>query len=354
MRVFVFVFLIALAVTGLSTPVIRRFAIWAGFVDLPAARKLHHAPMPLMGGLAIMGGAVLSFVLVFLALPTSVAAPQVSGILIASAVVAGVGLLDDRKHLPAWAKLAGQFAGFLILAVAGVTVQLALPAWANWLLTFLWLAGISNAINFMDNMDGLSAGVSGVAASFILLIAVLNDQYLVAALSAAVLGACLGFLRYNFRPAVIFMGDAGALFLGFVLAILSLQLRFQDNVNFVTWMVPVFILGLPIFDMALVIISRLRRRVNPLTTAGRDHLSHRLVQMGYSQREAVLILYLVGGMFGLAGLFITGATVEEGYALGGAAAALGLAAIWRLERRRDRSLDSQQRDPGPDAAAPGV
>jgi UDP-GlcNAc:undecaprenyl-phosphate GlcNAc-1-phosphate transferase len=216
----------------------------------------------------------------------------------------------------------------------GIQVRLQLPEVLNLLITFFWLAGISNAINFLDNMDGLSAGVSGVAASFILLLAIFNGQYLVASLAAAIFGACLGFLRYNFHPAKIFMGDAGALFLGFLLAVLGLQLRFPDNVNAVTWMVPVFILGLPIFDTSLVVVSRLRRRVNPFTTAGKDHVSHRLVELGFSQREAVLILYLFTGAFGMIGLFVANADILEAYFVGLTVAFLGMAAIWRLEWRR--------------------
>jgi UDP-GlcNAc:undecaprenyl-phosphate GlcNAc-1-phosphate transferase len=346
MRVFVFIFLFALALTAVSTPVVRRFAIWAGFVDQPAARKVHAEPMPLLGGVAIILGVVLAVVVLFAALPTTAGAPQVIGVALASSVVALTGLVDDRGRLPAWAKLLGQFAGFLILVAFGVQVRLALPEWLNLALTFIWLAGISNAINFLDNMDGLSAGVSGVAAGYILLLATFNQQHLVAALAAGVLGACVGFLRYNFRPAAIFMGDAGSLFLGFLLAVLGIQLRFPNNVNFVTWMVPVFILGVPILDTALVIISRLRRRVNPLTTAGKDHLSHRLVDMGYSQREAVLMLYLLAGIFGMAALFITTADAVEGYALGGVTAGACLYAIWRLERRRDRLQQAAAADPG--------
>lgn len=338
MRVFVIAFLIALAITVISTPLVRRLAVWVGFVDAPTSRKLHNVPMPLMGGLAIVGGALAAFLLVTMTLPISLLAPPVIGTILASTVVAAVGLIDDHYHLPAWTKLAGQFAGFLILVAAGIQVRLGVPPWLNLAVTFLWLAGISNAINFLDNMDGLSAGVSGVAAAFILLLATFNNQYLVAALSAGVLGACLGFLRYNFKPAKIFMGDAGSLFLGFLLAVLALQLRFPDNVNFVTWMVPVYILGMPIFDTTLVIVSRMRRRVNPFTTAGKDHLSHRLVDAGFTQREAVLILYLGAGMFGLAGLFITSADVLEGYALGLITVCVSLYFIWRLERRRDRQV----------------
>jgi UDP-GlcNAc:undecaprenyl-phosphate GlcNAc-1-phosphate transferase len=335
-QIVIFVFLTALALTAFSTPLVRRFSIWIGFVDIPAGRKLHKEPMPLMGGVAIFGGAIIALLALFSILPKSfnISAPQVIGMILASGIVALVGLVDDRRDLPASAKLAGQMVGFLILYFFGIQVRLQLPDLLNLVITFLWLAGISNAINFLDNMDGLSAGVSGVVAAFILLLAIFNGQYLVASLSAAILGACLGFLRYNFHPAKIFMGDAGALFLGFLLAVLGLQLRFPNNVNAVTWMVPVFILGLPIFDTSLVVVSRLRRRVNPFTTAGKDHVSHRLVELGFSQREAVLILYLITGAFGMIGLFVANAAIVEAYFVGATVALLGLVAIWRLEWRR--------------------
>ncbi|MFZ0549085.1 MAG: MraY family glycosyltransferase [Candidatus Promineifilaceae bacterium] len=340
MQIVIFVFLTALALTAFSTPLVRRFSIWIGFVDAPAERKLHKEPMPLMGGVAIFGGAIIALLVLSSILPKSIniSAPQIIGMLLASGIVALIGLIDDRRGLPARAKLAGQMLGFLILVFFGIQVRLPLPDWFNLIITFLWLAGISNAINFLDNMDGLSAGVSGVVASFILLLAIFNGQYLVASLSAAILGACLGFLRYNFHPAKIFMGDAGALFLGFLLAVLGLQLRFRDNINAVTWMVPVFILGLPIFDTSLVVVSRLRRRVNPFTTAGKDHVSHRLVELGFSQREAVLILYLITGAFGMIGLFVANADIGEAYFVGATVALLSLIAIWRLEWHRGRQI----------------
>lgn len=320
------VFLIALTITIFSTPWARRVAISLGFVDAPAQRKLHGTPMPLMGGVAIFAGAVMAVLLFANQLPR-----QVVGVVMASSVVALTGLVDDRRSLPAWIKLLGQLAGFSILAYWGMRVRLPIPLWANYVITFIWLTGISNAINFLDNMDGLSAGISGVAAAFILLMGLQNGQFLVSSLAAAVLGACLGFLRYNFKPAQIFMGDVGALFLGFLLAVLGLQLRFPANSNFVTWMVPVMILGLPIFDTTLVVISRFRRGVSP-NTAGKDHTSHRLVSLGFSQREAVLILYLVAGMFGLIALFVAEATIFEGYVMGTAVALTALYAIWRLIR----------------------
>jgi len=327
MLVIIIIFLIALSLTLVGTPWIRKLAFLIGFVDEPEKRKNHSTPMPLMGGVVIFGGAITAVSLFSSQMPDSVA-----GVLIALSIVALVGLLDDRYNLPAWAKLGGQFVGFLVLALYDIRVHLPVPELLNYVISFVWLAGISNAINFLDNMDGLSAGISGVSAAFILLLGLQNDQILVSALAAAVLGACIGFLRFNFKPAQIFMGDAGALFLGFVLALLSLQLRFPENVSFVTWMVPVFILGLPIFDMTLVIISRLRRGVSP-NTPGKDHTSHRLVTLGFSQREAVLILYLVSGMMGLIGIFITEATLLEGYAIGGGTAVLSLYLIFRLDRK---------------------
>jgi UDP-GlcNAc:undecaprenyl-phosphate GlcNAc-1-phosphate transferase len=160
----------------------------------------------------------------------------------------------------------------------------------------------------------------------------MSDQYLVGALAAALVGACLGFLYYNFNPASIFMGDTGSLFLGFTLAAVAIKLRFPENSPFVTWMVPVLVLAVPIFDTSLVILSRLRRGVNPLTTPGKDHLSHRLARRTGSTREAVMICYLLGGLGGVLATFVTEATVAEGYIVGAAAIAAGAAAIVILEK----------------------
>ena len=333
MRVFIAIFLLALSITAFSTPWVRRLAIYLGFVDAPAQRKLHSTPLPLMGGLGIFGGAIVAVLLFYEGQPP----PQVFGILLAAGVVALAGLLDDRYGLPARAKLVAQVVGFAILAYFGVTARLpeAVPLWLNYAITLFWLVGITNAVNFLDNMDGLSAGISGVMAAFILLLGAINGQFLVTAVAAGLLGSCIGFLRYNFKPAQIFMGDVGSLFLGFLLAVLAMQLRFPSSSSFATWMVPLFIMGLPIFDMTLVVISRLRRGVSP-NTPGKDHISHRLVEMGFSQREAVLILYLFTGMFGLVAIFITQATAVEGYLIGAVTAVLALYTIFRLERRRDR------------------
>jgi UDP-GlcNAc:undecaprenyl-phosphate GlcNAc-1-phosphate transferase len=257
---------------------------------------------------------------------------QAVGILLGATLVSFFGLWDDRRSLSPGLKLLGQFAAASILLVTDVRVGVFSYAWLNAAITLAWVVGITNAMNLLDNMDGLSGGVGAVASAFFLLLAAMNGQYLVGALSAALLGACIGFLVYNLNPASIFMGDAGALFLGFMLAVVGIKLRFAENVDIVTWMVPVLILGVPIFDTTLVTISRLLRRVNPLTTPGKDHLSHRLVYMGFTQREAVMILYLVWGGLGLLAIFVTQATILEGYAVGAAVALAGIVALIALER----------------------
>ncbi len=328
MTVFIAAFFIALTLTLVGLPWVLRAALALNLVDAPSQRKIHRTPMPLLGGVGIFLGAILAVLIIYRGEPE----PTVLGVLLAATVVALTGLIDDYRPLPAWAKIGGQVAGFLILAAFGIRVRLPLPPALNYAITLLWLLGITNAINFLDNMDGLSAGIAAVTASFILLLALDNGQFLVAALSAALLGACLGFLRYNFPPARIFMGDVGSLFMGFLLAVMGIQLRFPDNSNFVTWMVPIFLLGLPIFDMTLVVVSRLRRGLSP-NTAGRDHTSHRLVRLGFTPREAVLILYLFSGILGMMALYITQATIVEGYVVGGIAVALALATLIWLERQ---------------------
>ena len=163
------------------------------------------------------------------------------------------------------------------------------------------------------------------------MMAVQSGQYLVGGLSAALLGASVGFLVYNFNPASIFMGDTGSLFLGFMLAALGIKLRFPANSDVITWMVPVIVLGVPIFDTSLVVLSRIRRGLHPVTP-GKDHTSHRLVRIGFTQREAVMLLYLVGGMLGMVAVFITQADLFEAYLFGGAVFVAAVWGIWRLER----------------------
>jgi UDP-GlcNAc:undecaprenyl-phosphate GlcNAc-1-phosphate transferase len=325
---FLLIFSSALVMAVGATPVARRLALRLGVIDQPNARKLHVNPIPLLGGVAIYG----AFIAALLLFGNRFRLQELLSILVGASLMSFLGLWDDRRSLSPLLKLAGQILAASILVFTGVRIGTFPWEWVNIVVTLGWVVVITNAMNLLDNMDGLSGGVGAAAAVYFMLLAAMNGQYLVGALSAGLLGACLGFLVYNFNPASIFMGDAGALFLGFILAAVGIKLRFPEGLEIVTWMVPVAILGLPLFDTALVIVSRLRRGLNPLTTPGKDHLSHRLVALGYTRREAVLICYLICAGLGVVALFITQATLLEGYIVGGIVALASLLGLWRLEK----------------------
>lgn len=324
---------ILMAVTALllalgATPLARRVALRTGVVDQPAARKIHSSPVPLLGGAAIY----LAFILALFFFGDRFYVNQVVGIFVGASLVSLLGAVDDSRGLGAYVKLAGQLVAGGILILTGVQVRM----FGNWLdiaITLFWVLGITNAFNLLDNMDGLSGGVAMIAATFFTLLAAMSDQYLVGALAAALAGASAGFLFYNWNPAYVFMGDTGSLFLGFLLAAVGIKLRFPSNSVTVTWMIPVMVLALPIFDTTLVFISRLRRGKNPLTAAGKDHISHRLARLTGSRREAVLICYLIAGAVGLAAVFLTQATRTEALAVALAVVSVAVYGLWWLEFR---------------------
>ncbi len=324
----VLIALSALIVAAGTTPVARWLAPRLGWIDRPSSRKMHQMPMPLLGGAAIY----LAFVIALVLFGDRFYVWQVVGIFVGATAVSLMGLWDDRRRLAVGTKLAVQIAATVLLIATGVRVQMFRNPWLDLPVTLLWVVGITNALNLLDNMDGLAGGVAAIAAGHFTLLAAMSGQYLVGALAAALLGACLGFLLYNFNPARIFMGDSGSLFLGFLLAALGIKLRFPENVAIVTWMVPVLVLAVPIFDTTLVFISRLRRGMNPLTSPGKDHTSHRLVRLGLTPREAVMVLYLAAGIAGELAMFVAQADIVTGYFLGGLVVAFGLWALWYLER----------------------
>lgn len=328
MTAYLLVFAGALVMSIALTPLARYLAPHLGVIDHPSVRKVHRSPVPRLGGIAIY----LAVLVAALVLGEQYNFAQFGSIIIGATAVSFMGLVDDRWGLRPVVKLVGQVLAALLLWATGVRVgTFGMPV-ADFLLTVFWVVYITNAINLLDNMDGLAGGVAAIVAAYFALMCSFSGQYLVGALAVAVLAACLGFLFYNLNPASIFMGDSGALFLGFMLAAIGIKLRFPDNVTFVTWMVPVLVMGLPIFDTALVTLSRLRRGKNPLTTPGKDHVSHRLVAAGLSQREAVLTLYVVSLVLGLLAVFVTRASVVEGYIVGGIVALLGVWGLWRMER----------------------
>lgn len=341
----VLILVTALAGTLLATPLVRRLALRIGVVDQPNARKIHLQPIPLLGGVAIY----LGFVLALIFFGGRYYVREIVAILIGASLISFMGIWDDRWGMRPLIKLVGQFGAGALLIVAGVSVHIFPWDWLNWAITIVWVAGITNAFNLLDNMDGLSGGVAAVASGFFLLLAALSGQYLVAALAAALLGACLGFLRYNLNPASIFMGDAGSLFLGFTLAALGIKLRFPapvfpQNAQLITWMIPILVLGVAVFDTTLVFVSRLRRRLNPLTNPGKDHLSHRLVSLGLTRREAVLLIYVIAFGLGMVAVLvstvvlragpgpISSGDVFVGYGIGGAVVVGAMLALVRLER----------------------
>jgi UDP-GlcNAc:undecaprenyl-phosphate/decaprenyl-phosphate GlcNAc-1-phosphate transferase len=326
----ILVFIGALLIAFAATPLARRIAPRLGVMDHPNPRKVHAQPMPLLGGAAI----VIASLFTLLLLRDRFEIQQLSSILLGAALMALMGFYDDRWGLRPILKLIGQIGAATILIVSGVKVSALPEEWMNITVTLVWVVGLTNSLNLLDNMDGLSSGVAAVCAAFFVAMAAMSGQIYVGALAAALLGATLGFLAYNFNPASIFMGDTGSLFLGFMLAAIGIKLRFPDNVPFVTWMVPIIVMGMPIFDTTLVFISRLRRGQNPLTTPGKDHTSHRLVSLGFTTREAVMSHYLISGMYGLVAILITQATVLEGYLLGGMAALVSLYGLWFFEFKR--------------------
>jgi UDP-GlcNAc:undecaprenyl-phosphate GlcNAc-1-phosphate transferase len=242
---------------------------------------------------------------------------------------------DDKYGLRPRAKLVGQVLGALALIATGVRIEFLHNDILDYTLTIFWVVGICNAINLMDNMNGLAGGVSAVASLFFFALAALNNQALVAPLSIALFGACIGFLRYNFgHTASIFMGDTGSLFLGFMLATVGIKVRFPNARvdDHVTWLIPIIVLAVPIFDTTLVTISRLRRHISP-ATPGKDHFSHRLVRLGMSHREAVMFIYLVAALLGVAALVVYAATnTLQALIVAGIVAAAALYGLWRLEQ----------------------
>jgi UDP-GlcNAc:undecaprenyl-phosphate/decaprenyl-phosphate GlcNAc-1-phosphate transferase len=319
---------------GLTFP-IRKIALHLGIVDIPNARKIHRTPIPLLGGVAIYCGtviAILSFV-------KSGSRGQMLGILAASTLLLVVGILDDRQLLHHQVKL------FVAMPLAALTlvalgVRTHLPSafvpgtLGNLLdigLTFFWVVGITAAYNIFDHMDGLASGVTAIASLFFTILAIREGQVLVATLGAALLGGTLGFLLWNFNPAKIFMGDGGAMFLGFMVATLGLKLRLTDVPDSTSWMIPVLLLIVPIFDTTLVSISRARRGLIPFASPGKDHTAHRLANTALGQRGAVVTLYAVGFSGGLLAMLVCDLSPKAAWILASCVVAAVLAVVFILE-----------------------
>lgn len=314
-QVYLAAFTLGFLITLLLVPAVKRLAILAGALDRPDARKVHSVPTPLWGGLAIYCGVLLTVLALLLgsetvkALLTGRMAQNLWGMLGAATLMVAVGLYDDRHNMPARVKLAFQLlaAGWMVacdirieaLNLPGLGV-VHLSPWQGVLFTLFWIVGITNALNLLDGLDGLLAGVSLTTALVFMVVGILKGHLVVALVMAVLAGAALGFLRYNFNPAQIFMGDTGSLFLGILFAGWSVIGLLKSTAT-LTLVVPVCLMGVPILDTSLAIVRRsLARR--PIFQADREHLHHRLLGLGLSQRQVVMVIYGLNLMFGLAGL----------------------------------------------------
>jgi UDP-GlcNAc:undecaprenyl-phosphate GlcNAc-1-phosphate transferase len=316
-------FVLAYLLVGALTPLMRKIAIATDVIDLPnSSHKSHKQPVPYLGGVAIIIGVIIisystslisNFTTKTFWLATSVLGPALA--------LGLIGLWDDLKNLnPLPRFIAQSAAGVFTAGVLIVTDNVGNPtgsALFDSMFTIVWVVGICNSINFFDNLDGGAAGTVAISAIALAFLSLNGDQYLIAALSTVTAGATLGFLVWNKSPAKIYMGDAGALFLGFLLATLTIRLRPDSDTQVGSYMTPIFLLAIPILDTSVAVISRISRHISPFQ-GGQDHLSHRLVRAGLSRKQAAVALW------GLSGLFVTVAVIIsrpnasiENYLVGG-------------------------------------
>ncbi len=309
----VYLLLLAFSFAFLSTPLARKVAWVLGALDRPGGRKIHDRPTPLLGGAAIYAAFAAVLLLNFSF------SWELKGVALGATLILLLGLVDDFRPLPAWLKLLVQLGAVGILIRFGVVLSF-LPDgfWGTageWLLTAIWVVGITNAMNFLDGLDGLATGLAAINATFFTIVSLQTGQGYMGFLSVALLGSCLGFLPYNFRlkePASIFLGDAGSTFLGFTLAGIAVMGEWAED-RLVNIIIPVLILGVPIFDMTLTTVVRIGtgqvRSVGEwLNFTGRDHFHHRLLDIGLGRIGAVSTIYVIAVWLGLSALVLKGAT----------------------------------------------
>ena len=301
---------VALVVSFLTSPVVKAFAYKVGAVDVPKDnRRMHHVPIPRLGGLAVFFGFIIS-ILLFVEMTD-----QFRSILLGAVIIVVLGVVDDITPLPAKLKFLVQIGAALIPAMNGVVIHVLSnpnlfsenPYWNLGVLsvpaTVLWIVAITNAVNLIDGLDGLAIGVSAISATTVLVISLLVSEVQVAMVMAALVGACVGFMPYNINPAKMFMGDTGATFLGFILACMSVEGLFKSWA-IISFAVPFLILGLPIFDTAFAFIRRIAHGQSPMQ-ADRSHIHHRLIDMGLNQKQAVATLYVISAILGLSAVVLT-------------------------------------------------
>lgn len=337
---FVVVFLLAWIGTDLLIPWVRRLAFRWGKTDTPGERKIHTEPIPRLGGMAIFAGFCLGLAGVEWLEPgmMSYFKGAMLGVIAGAACMFLLGIVDDLYSVPAKIKLTVQIMAALLAFWLGVRIEfitnplggmIHIPLYIQGPLTVLWLVGITNTINLIDGLDGLAAGVSIISAMTLFIIGSHMHQFSSAFLALALAGGCIGFLRYNFNPAKIFMGDSGSLFLGFTLASISI-IGVLKTAATVALAVPILALAFPIFDTAFAIIRRTYGR-RPLFTADRGHIHHRLLNIGMSQRMAVTFIYSLSALTGGFALWLLGIQVAPSIVV--VAAVVMVAGLWIGLRR---------------------
>ncbi|MEG1878385.1 MAG: MraY family glycosyltransferase [Pseudoflavonifractor sp.] len=304
---------VAMIVALITTPVVKIIAQKVGAVDVPKdARRMHNHPIPRMGGLAIFFGFMLS-ALIFVPMDHAL-----RGMLLGAVIIVILGIFDDIYSLKASFKFVVQIVAALVAVLSGnVIAALSNPnifsanpiwelGWLQYPVTVIWIVAITNAVNLIDGLDGLACGVSTISSMTLLVIALVVSDGPVALLMAALAGGCIGFLPYNLNPAKIFMGDTGSTFLGFILAVVSIQGLFKFYA-IISFAVPFLMLGLPIFDTCFAFIRRIAHGQSPMH-ADRSHVHHRLIDMGLSQKQAVAVLYIISAILGLSAVVLATTT----------------------------------------------
>lgn len=306
---YIVAFVLSFTVAVLITPVVKKIAIKIGATDQPDTRKIHKDIMPRLGGLAIFIGVIVGFIYLN---PHS---EYMTNIIIGAFIIVLIGILDDKYTLQARYKFLGQLVAAIVVASSGLLIEkFTIPFFGelqfdylSYPVTVLWIVAITNAINLIDGLDGLAAGVSSIAMISILIMAFADSQLLVVALCVVLIGSTLGFLVHNFYPAKIFMGDTGALFLGYSISIISMLGLFK-NITLFSFIIPIVVLAVPIFDTVFAIIRRL---LNKKSIAAPDklHLHYCLINLGFSHRSAVLIIYFFSACFGFSAIIFSNATL---------------------------------------------
>ena len=300
----------AMVVSLITTPVVKNLAFKVGAVDVPKDnRRMHDHPIPRMGGLAIFFGFILSALLYVEMIP------QFRGMLLGGVIIVVLGIFDDIYALGAKFKLVIQIIAALVAVLSGNVIEIISNpnvfspnpwwdlGWLSYPATVLWIVAITNAVNLIDGLDGLACGVSTISALTMLVISLAVADAPVAIVMAALAGACIGFLPYNLNPAKIFMGDTGSTFLGFILAVMSIQGLFKFY-TIISFAVPFLMLGLPIFDTCFAFIRRIAHGQSPMRP-DRSHVHHRLIDMGFNQKQAVAVLYIISAILGLCAVVLT-------------------------------------------------